>query len=130
MQDPLTLRRLVDLLQGNDIRYQMAEDADTHPLVGRWAPELTLITANGRQHVADLMHNVRGVLFDFDNCAFCEHPSRWSHRVDVIRATCASGPPARALLIRPDGYVAWAGNTSDSLEPSLRRWFGAPSDSR
>jgi hypothetical protein len=56
MQEPIVLRRLVDLLQGNDVRYAMTEDADdAHPLAGRWAPDLTLSTERGQQRIADLM---------------------------------------------------------------------------
>src|SRR5262249_16935378 len=127
MQDPSTVRRLVDLLQGTDVCYTTDDDADAHPLAGRWAPELTLQTARGRHRLADLMHDARGVLLDFDDGALCDQAVRRSDRIDVILGRCASPPPARGLLMRPDGYVAWAGDHSAATPTrALHRWFGAP----
>jgi 2-polyprenyl-6-methoxyphenol hydroxylase-like FAD-dependent oxidoreductase len=125
MQDRRTLRRLVDLLQGTDIRYPMDVETETHPLVGQFAPDLTLLTEKGAQRLADLMHRARGVLLDLDDGGLSDHASSWSDRIEVVRAKIAS-PPANGLLIRPDGYVAWAGTASDTLDRSLRKWFGAP----
>lgn len=126
MQDPRTLRRLVDLLQGNDLRYTTSDDADVHPVVGMWAPDLTLLTAHGEQRLADLMHSARGMLLDFAGGSLCDQASNWSDRVRLVRAASVSPPPAEGLLIRPDGYVGWAGDANGALQRSLRRWFGAP----
>ncbi len=127
MQDDRTLRRLVDLLQGNDVRYPMGDAVNAHPLVGGWAPELTLMTERGQVRLSELMHQARGVLITFvTDGGLREQGARWSGRVNVITATCASGPPADALLIRPDGYVAWAGSNSEDLDRALNRWFGVP----
>src|SRR5262245_2669105 len=65
MQDDQTLRHIVDLLQGNDVRYPMSEDHDAHPLVGGWAPELTVVARGVRSRLSQLMHRARGVLVDF-----------------------------------------------------------------
>ncbi|HJZ76568.1 MAG TPA: FAD-dependent monooxygenase [Vicinamibacterales bacterium] len=128
MRDPATVRRLVDLLQGNDVCYATVDDTDAHPLVGRWAPDLTLLTAQGRHRLADLMHGARGALLDFDDGALCDEAVSWSDRIDLIRAKCESAPPAKGLLMRPDGYVGWAGdNSAATLNRALHRWFGAPS---
>jgi hypothetical protein len=59
-----------------------------------------------------------------------EAATDWGDRVDVIAATTAE-PPAEAVLIRPDGYVAWAAAPgtpapADGLREALRTWFGAP----
>jgi 2-polyprenyl-6-methoxyphenol hydroxylase-like FAD-dependent oxidoreductase len=127
MQEPIVLRRLVDRLQGTDVRYAMTEDADdAHPLAGTWAPDLKLSTERGQRRIADLMHCARGVLLDFNGGMLGDFASSWSDRVDVVRAKCVSRPDVNGLLIRPDGYVAWAGHATGTLDRSLRRWFGAP----
>jgi hypothetical protein len=129
MQDAQTLRRLVDLLQGNDVRYSPQDDGHVHPLAGRWAPELAVVTELGTLRIAELMHAGRGVLLELGgNVPLQEHASRWKHRIEVVAAECPSGAPADALLIRPDGYVAWAGSSISELDRSLRRWFGNPID--
>jgi 2-polyprenyl-6-methoxyphenol hydroxylase-like FAD-dependent oxidoreductase len=128
MQDEGTLRRIVDLLQGNDVRYAMTDDdGDAHPLMGRWAPELRLSINDGSVRVPDLMHHARGVLIDFgESGGLGQQGVRWSDRIDVVTARCPSEPPVIGLLIRPDGYVAWAGMTDAGLSRALHRWFGAP----
>lgn len=131
MQDDRTLRRIVDLLQGNDIRYVMGDDAETHDLTGAFAPELKLITDRGEQRLPELMHRVRGVLLLMGgNVKVSEQTPTWWHRIDVLSARCPSGAPADALLIRPDGYVAWAGASSDGLSRALQRWFSVPDTRR
>jgi 2-polyprenyl-6-methoxyphenol hydroxylase-like FAD-dependent oxidoreductase len=125
MLDQQTLRRLVDLLQGNDVRYNVGDD-DAHELAGKWAPDLTLSTENGRVRIADLMHKARGLLIDFgDSEGLRAHMRNWSDRIDVVTAQCAAAP-SEGLLIRPDGYVAWAGVPGAGLQRSLQRWFGNP----
>src|SRR5262245_53849537 len=125
MEADEALRRIVDLLQGKDVRYAMGDGGDQHPVVGWFAPDLALTTTRGRVRLAELMRAARGVLLNLtDNDSLRERVQRWSDRVDVIAAQCPS-PPADALLIRPDGYVAWAG-ASDGLEQALVQWFGAP----
>jgi 2-polyprenyl-6-methoxyphenol hydroxylase-like FAD-dependent oxidoreductase len=127
MQDRQTVRRIVDLLQGNDVRYAMGDADDSSPLMGGFAPELTLVTTRGQRRLPDLMHRARGVLLDLaDNASLRDQAASWSDRIDVITAECPEGAPADALLIRPDGYVAWAGTNRDALDRSLRRWFGDP----
>jgi hypothetical protein len=127
MQDDRTLRRVIDLLQGNDVRYPMGDDAGDHGTTGTFAPELTLTSPRGQLRLPELMRAARGVLLDLaDTNRLREHARRWSSRVDVVTAECSSRP-ADALLIRPDGYVAWSG-ADDGLERALVRWFG-PADS-
>ena len=131
LQDEQALRRIVDLLQGNDIRYDMQNDgAAEHPLIGQWAPNMRLSTAEGPRYVAQLMHGARGVLLDLTEGAQLRHIAQgWCDRVDVLAARCSQPAPADALLIRPDGYVAWAADETDAqLGQGLRRalgtWFG------
>ncbi|MEU4331526.1 FAD-dependent monooxygenase [Nonomuraea dietziae] len=92
-------RHLGQLLQGSDIRYGAAG----HALVGRFAPDLPLTTAAGPTRVAELMRGGRPVLLDLGGGGL--KGIGW---VDVVRAH-TDDPPADALLIRPDGYIAWAG---------------------
>jgi len=125
MRDHNTLRRLVDLLQGTDVRYPLDDGADTHPLVGAFTPDFTLTIQGGEQRVAGLMRRGRGVLLDFNGGELSDQASSWSDRIEIVGATTVS-PPAAGILIRPDGYVAWAGSTTDTLDQALRRWFGAP----
>jgi hypothetical protein len=103
--------------------------ADAHPLAGRWAPDLTLSTASGTTSVAELLRPARGVLLDLTGTgAFAGAGSGWQDRVNVVTADCAE-PPAAALLIRPDGYVAWAAAAADpvrGLGQALTTWFGTP----
>ncbi|MFC7722580.1 aromatic-ring hydroxylase C-terminal domain-containing protein [Nonomuraea recticatena] len=93
-------RHLGQLLQGSDIRYGAAAG---HALVGRFAPDLPLTTAAGPTRVAELMRGGRPVLLDLGGGGL--KGAGW---VDVVRAH-TDDPPADALLIRPDGYIAWAG---------------------
>jgi hypothetical protein len=103
LQDAATTRRVAGLLYSLDTRYDMG-GGQTHPLVGRWAPEI------GAAH-----HDAKAVLVG----AKCPG---WEDRVVAIPA--GSG---EAMLVRPDGYVAWAGSPDDgSLQPALQRWFGSP----
>ncbi|MBB1154707.1 FAD-dependent monooxygenase [Amycolatopsis dendrobii] len=96
---------LDDLLSGMGIRYALP-DSEDHPLVGLPAPGLGPELRAGR-----------GVLMD-PGRRFGDLAARWADRVDRVETG------AEAMLVRPDGYVAWAGDP-DGLEPAIRRWFGA-----
>ncbi|OBK46842.1 FAD-dependent monooxygenase [Mycobacterium sp. 1081908.1] len=118
---PDTARHMARLLAGNDVRYDVGDD---HPLSGWPVPELSL--DDGRR-VAELLHDARPVLLDFDGGVGAAAQG-WQDRVDVVNTTVADRPAA-ALLLRPDGYVAWAADTfgadeEASLRDALRRWFG------
>jgi 2-polyprenyl-6-methoxyphenol hydroxylase-like FAD-dependent oxidoreductase len=79
MQDDRTLRRIVDLVHGKDVRYAMDDDSDTDPVTGGWAPELTLVTERGQLRLPELMHRARGVLLDLgDNPELRELAAGWS----------------------------------------------------
>jgi 2-polyprenyl-6-methoxyphenol hydroxylase-like FAD-dependent oxidoreductase len=121
---PDVAKHMAALLAGTDVRYDMGDD---HPLSGWPVPELTL--DDGRR-VAELLHDARPVLLDLDGGAGAAARG-WLDRVDVVRATVADRPAA-ALLIRPDGYVAWAADAigpeeEPGLRDALRRWFGPES---
>jgi hypothetical protein len=105
-------RHLATLLQGSDIRYGAAD----HPLVGLFAPDLALTTAAGPTRVAELMRGGRAVLLDLGGGVSLEDVD-W---IDVVRAR-TDDPPADALLIRPDGHIAWAG--TEGLPEAASAWF-------
>lgn len=98
-----------------------------HPLAGRLVPDLTL--DDGRR-VAELLHGGRPILLDLCGGVVVDATHDWRHRVDAVVATIGSDP-VRAMLIRPDGYIAWAADVFEQddeqrLYTSLRRWFGPP----
>ncbi len=97
-------------------------------------PDLDLSTVNGPVATYSLLHSGRPLVLDLGDCAIDIQP--WADRVDLVQAEYA-GPwelPAigevdapSAILIRPDGYVAWAGSgAADGLHAALNRWFGPP----
>ncbi len=115
---------LANLLAGSDVRYDVGDD---HPLSGRMVPDFVL--DDGRR-VADLMCEARPVLLDLSGGAVAA-AVKTAHRVDVVTATTADGPAA--VLIRPDGYVAWAADSFgtedvDRLRLALFRWFAVDSE--
>ncbi|MEV0629532.1 hypothetical protein [Nonomuraea wenchangensis] len=116
-------------IAGTDLRYPMP-GAGHHPLAGAFAPDLTLYTGQGITSVAELMHTARPVLLDRPE--FRRTARDWRHLLDVHTAK-TDDRPADALLIRPDGHVAWAAGldeSADSATPPLRAalsaWFGTP----
>src|SRR5215213_4304458 len=131
MDEPHT--RFAAMMSGLDIHYELGEG---HPLLGRRMPDLDLITANGPLRVFTLLHDARSVLLNLvEPGGFDIAP--WADRVHLIDAEFvgtwelpalgAVTAPA-AVLIRPDGYVAWVGDpTQLGLADALTTWFGPPS---
>ncbi|MFC0435493.1 FAD-dependent monooxygenase [Kutzneria buriramensis] len=107
-------QHIVDTMSGNDTRYFESD----HPLVGRLAPEMSVTTTDGVVRLAELRRTGRPLLLDPSGLGAVA--DGWRDRVDVVSG---DGP---ALLIRPDGFVAWAGDSADGLVDALTRWFGAP----
>jgi hypothetical protein len=125
-------KRLVGIRSGLDICYDLGEG---HPLLGRRMPDLDLVTADGPLRVFELLHDAKPVLLNFaEPGGFDITP--WADRVQLIDASYkeewelpvlgAVTAPA-AVLIRPDGYVAWVGDrTRLGLAEALTTWFGPP----
>ena len=143
------LRHLGTIMEGSDVRYAMPDGpARPHPLAGRFAPDLRLDTGGGVTRVAELVRAARGVLLDLSSSgevgggspagaltadsALAGAASGWRDRVGVTAARPLAPPvPAAAMLIRPDGYVAWAAGPDPAdlargLPEALRTWFGDP----
>jgi 3-(3-hydroxy-phenyl)propionate hydroxylase len=125
-------KRFAAMMSGLDIHYDLGEG---HPLLGRRMPDLDLVTANGPLRVFTLLHDARPVLLDVGELGSLDI-TPWADRVQVIDATYAGtwelpvlghvAAPA-AVLIRPDGYVAWVGDgTETGLSDALTTWFGSP----
>jgi 2-polyprenyl-6-methoxyphenol hydroxylase-like FAD-dependent oxidoreductase len=126
-------RRFAADMSGLGVHYDLG---DGHPLLGRRMPDLDLVTADGPLRVFTLLHHARPLLLNLgEPGGFDIAP--WADRVQVIDATYLGtwDLPAlwevaapSAVLIRPDGYVAWVGEgTQLGLDDALTTWFGPPS---
>ncbi|MFL5889084.1 MAG: FAD-dependent monooxygenase, partial [Solirubrobacteraceae bacterium] len=125
-------KRLAGLISGLDIHYDLG---DGHPLLGRRMPDLDLVTADGPLRVFELLHGAKPVLLNLGEPGGVDI-TPWADRVQLIDAEyvgpwelpvlgAVSAPPA--VLIRPDGYVAWVGEgTHRGLTDALTTWFGPP----
>lgn len=99
--------------------------SDAQPLVGRSAPDLEL--ADG-SHLADHCHGGRAVLLDLaDSAALRRRAAGWRDRLELVTTRSLEHPELTGMLVRPDGYVAWAGaDELESLDGALRQWLGEP----
>ncbi|MFD9499472.1 FAD-dependent monooxygenase [Streptomyces sp. NPDC060035] len=130
-------RHLRGMLTALEVRYPVDGD---HPLEGRRVPDADLKTPDGATRVYELLHAARPVLLDLRGSAEVAAATEgWADRVDIVEARSEDDrwpvpsvgeirAPA-ALLIRPDGHVAWAaaaGGAPDisSLRTALATWFG------
>ncbi|HEY8518775.1 MAG TPA: FAD-dependent monooxygenase [Gammaproteobacteria bacterium] len=125
-------RHMAAEMSGLAVRYDLG---DGHPLRGRRMPDLDLVTADGQRRVYSLLHDARPVLLNLAEPGSIELP-RWANRVRLVEARYDDalelpvlgkvGRPS-AVLIRPDGYVAWAGERDAlGLDDALTTWCGLP----
>ena len=119
------------MISALDVHYDLGEG---HPLLGRRMPDLDLQTADGPTRVFALLREARPVLLHlgepggFDLAPWADRVQRVDARFDGTWELPVLGEvaPIAAVLIRPDGYVGWAGDLSDaSLPEALMTWCGA-----
>lgn len=125
-------KRIAAEMSGLGVHYNLGEG---HPLLGRRMPDLDLVTTNGPLRLFGLLHNARPVLLNLGEPGKLDI-APWADRVRRIDAGYAGawelpvlGTVAApdAVLIRPDGYVAWVGvGTEQGLADALTIWFGPP----
>jgi hypothetical protein len=125
-------RRLAAEMSGLDIHYDLGEG---HPLLGRRVPDLDLVAADGPLRVFALLHDARPVLLNLGKPGGFDI-TPWADRVQLIDAeyvgewelpVLGAVTAPTAVLVRPDGYVAWVGDGADTgLRDALTTWFGPP----
>jgi hypothetical protein len=125
-------RRFAAMMSGLDIHYDLGEG---HPLLGRRMPDLDLITADGPLRVFELLHDARPLLLNLGQPGGLEIDP-WADRVQLVDAThegawelpvLGAVTSPTAVLVRPDGYVAWVGEGAPAgLRDALTTWFGPP----
>jgi 3-(3-hydroxy-phenyl)propionate hydroxylase len=125
-------RRFAGMMSGLDIHYDVG---DGHPMLGRRMPDVDLIVDDRHVRTFTLLHAGRGVVLNFADHAGL-NVAGWADRVDRVDATCVGDwelpvlgrvAAPSAVLIRPDGHVAWVGDGNDAeLADALTRWFGPP----
>ena len=125
-------KHVAGMISGLDVAYDLGEG---HPLVGRRMPDLDLKTPRGQLRVYELLHSAKPVLLNFGEPGGLDI-APWADRVQFLDASYAgtwelpvlgevTAPPA--VLIRPDGHVAWVGGPADpGLPEALTTWFGPP----
>ena len=129
-------RRFAATMSGLDIHYDLGS---RHPLLGRRMPDLDIVVSEGPRRVFTLLHDAHAVLINFGKPGALDDAA-WADRVRLVGAKYAGnwelpvlGAVAApdAVLVRPDGYVAWVGDGSDAgLTDALNRWFGPPNVAR
>jgi 3-(3-hydroxy-phenyl)propionate hydroxylase len=124
-------RHIAAMLCGLDIHYDLGEG---HPLLGRRMPDLDVQTADGPTRVFAMLHDAQPVLLNLGESGGFDI-SPWANRVRMVDARhdgvwelplLGEIAAPSAVLIRPDGHVAWAGDLTDpELPQTLTTWFGA-----
>jgi 2-polyprenyl-6-methoxyphenol hydroxylase-like FAD-dependent oxidoreductase len=125
-------KRLAGIISGLDIHYDLGEG---HPLLGRRMPDLDLMTADGPLRAFELLHDAKPLLLNLGEAGGLDI-APWADRVQLIDASykgewelpvLGAVTAPTAVLIRPDGYVAWVGEPADpGLPDALTTWFGPP----
>nr|BAA07387.1 6-hydroxylation enzyme of tetracycline [Kitasatospora aureofaciens] len=120
---PDTNRHMAGMLSGFDVAYGGGD----HPLVGRRMPDAELITADGPRRISDCFAGARGLLLLPEQGPTASPLAAWADRVDTLTVKSGGPDPDTAHLVRPDGYVAWAGEPArtEELHHAATTWFGA-----
>lgn len=129
---------LAGMISGLDVRYPHGSDA---PLLGSRVPHWELTTETGPTSTTELLRGGRGVLLDLAAGLPQDAAAGWADRVRTVSAAAADAPEdgapfapggtaVRAVLIRPDGHLAWVDDGTTPLRAALHRWFGAPTHDR
>ncbi|SHM83876.1 FAD-dependent monooxygenase [Streptomyces yunnanensis] len=120
-------KHLSDVIYGTGIRYPAGPDG--HPLTGTFARDLPVTTADGTTRLAELLRPGRPLLLGLegpDADGALKAAAGWTDRVEIVPAA-TQAPSAAALLVRPDGYLAWASDgpvAEDALRAALTAWCG------
>jgi hypothetical protein len=132
LQKDETRKQYVAMMSGLDIHYDFGKG---HPLLGRRMPDLDLVAGEGPLRVFTLLHDARPVLLNFGEPGGIDI-APWASRVKLIDAryegvlelpALGEVTMPTAVLIRPDGYVAWVGDqTQQGLCAALTTWVGLP----
>ena len=123
-------KHVAAMIAGLDIAYDLGEG---HALLGRRMPDLDLATADGTVRAFSLLHDAKPVLLNLGAAGGLDI-APWADRVQLVDASYAGtwelpvvgevGAPT-AVLVRPDGHVAWVGDGTDTgLREALTTWFG------
>jgi hypothetical protein len=120
------------MMSGLDVRYDLGAG---HPLLGRRMPDVDVVTESGSRRVFSLLHEAKPVLLNLGERAALDI-APWMDRVRRVDArydgpwqlpVLGAVPAPTAVLIRPDGYVAWVSEGSvRGLRDALTTWFGPP----
>jgi 2-polyprenyl-6-methoxyphenol hydroxylase-like FAD-dependent oxidoreductase len=127
LTDPDVVRRLSDLISGAENRY--AAGAEAHPLAGHWVPAFGVANDGGTMRVAELARTGRPLLIDLtDGGEVAAAVADVADQLTVAVGRPVGDVPATAVLVRPDGYVAWASSAATpevgELRKVLTQWFG------
>jgi 2-polyprenyl-6-methoxyphenol hydroxylase-like FAD-dependent oxidoreductase len=134
--EPAVVRRLSDLLSGAENRYPMGPDTGpAHPLVGRWVPDFAVADVAGAPNairVAELARDGRPLLVDLtEGGVVSAAVADLAEQITVAAGRPVGDVSGTAVLVRPDGFVAWASSATEpdagelsALRDVLARWFG------